>query len=62
VAQDFRSVSAKLFKFPDDAGRQTSVIPVMSAISQVRSLASAIQDCRGKANALDWAAWNLNYL
>jgi hypothetical protein len=27
----------------------------------LRSLLDAIHDCRDKANALDWAAWNRNY-
>jgi hypothetical protein len=32
-----------------------------SATAQLRSLLEAIHDCRDKANALDWAAWNRNY-
>jgi hypothetical protein len=38
-----------------------SVLRFMSATSQLRSLVDAIHDCRDKANALDWAAWNRNY-
>jgi hypothetical protein len=40
---------------------QDSVLLFMSATAQLRSLVGAIHDCRDKANALDWAAWNRNY-
>jgi len=40
----------------------TSTLRFMSATSELRSLSGAIQDCRDKANALDWAAWNRSYL
>jgi len=38
-----------------------SILRFMSAVSELRSLSGAIQDCRDKANALDWAAWNRSY-
>ena len=38
-----------------------SYLRFMSATSQLRSLLDAIHDCRDKANALDWEAWNRNY-
>jgi hypothetical protein len=44
-----------------DADMHTSILGFMSATSELRSLAGAIQDCRDKANALDWAAWNRSY-
>jgi len=34
----------------------------MSAAARMGSLVDAIHDCRDKANALDWTAWNRNYL
>jgi hypothetical protein len=40
---------------------QASVFSLMSASAQLRSLLDAIHDCRDKANALDWEAWNRNY-
>ena len=40
---------------------QASVFNLMSASAQLRSLLDAIHDCRDKANALDWEAWNRNY-
>jgi hypothetical protein len=45
----------------DDEGVRTSVLHFMSATSQLRSWVNAIHDCRDKANALDWEAWNRNY-
>ena len=42
-------------------GVRTSVLRLMGATAQLRSLAEAIHDCRDKANALDWEAWNRNY-
>jgi hypothetical protein len=44
-----------------EAGDQASVFSFMSATSQLRSLIDAIHDCRNRANALDWEAWNRNY-
>jgi uncharacterized membrane protein YccC len=41
---------------------QASAQPVMSVSAHLHSLADAIHDCRNKANALDWEAWNRNYL
>ena len=41
--------------------QHTSILGFMSAASEIRSLAGVIQDCRDKANALDWEAWNRNY-
>jgi hypothetical protein len=47
------------------AGREAqlpaSALLFLSATAQLRSLLEAIHDCRDKANALDWAAWNRNY-
>jgi hypothetical protein len=44
-----------------EAGDQASAFSFISATSQLRSLIDAIHDCRDRANALDWAAWNRNY-
>jgi hypothetical protein len=44
-----------------DADVHTSCLRFMGAIVEMRSLAAAIQDCRDKANALDWVAWNRSY-
>jgi hypothetical protein len=40
---------------------RAAVLRFMSATAQLRSLTAAIHDCRDKANALDWKAWNRNY-
>jgi hypothetical protein len=40
---------------------RASALRSMSATSQLHSLIDAIHDCRDKANALDWKAWNRNY-
>jgi hypothetical protein len=40
---------------------RASAFSAMSASAQLRSLLDAIHDCRDKANALDWEAWNRNY-
>jgi cell fate (sporulation/competence/biofilm development) regulator YlbF (YheA/YmcA/DUF963 family) len=40
---------------------RAAVLRFMSATAQLRSLTDAIHDCRDKANALDWEAWNRNY-
>ena len=44
-----------------DADAHISMLRFMSATSELRSLLGAIQDCRDKANALDWASWNRSY-
>jgi uncharacterized membrane protein YccC len=44
-----------------DEDVRASVLRFMSATAQLRALADAIHDCRDKANALDWEAWNRNY-
>ena len=45
----------------NDVEVQDSALRFMSATSQLRYLVDAIHDCRDKANALDWKAWNKNY-
>ena len=45
----------------DEAAR-VSAMRFMSTAARLGSLADAIHDCRDKANALDWEAWNRNYL
>jgi len=52
---DLRQTAANEVEVP------ASVLRFMSATSQLRSLLDAIHDCRDKANALDWEAWNRNY-
>ncbi len=44
-----------------DEDVRASVLRFMSATARLGSLADAIHDCRDKANALDWEAWNRNY-
>jgi hypothetical protein len=44
-----------------NADVHTSTLRFMSVIAEMRSLAAAIQDCRDKANSLDWLAWNRSY-
>jgi len=44
-----------------DADVHASCLRFMGTIVEMRSLAAAIQDCRDKANALDWVAWNRSY-
>jgi uncharacterized membrane protein YccC len=44
----------------DDEDR-ASLLRFMSATVHLGSLTETIDDCRDKANALDWAAWNRNY-
>jgi hypothetical protein len=66
---DTRSLVHDLESRGDDLRRSTagdedaraSVLRFLSATSQLRALADAIHDCRDKANALDWEAWNRNY-
>lgn len=41
---------------------QEAVVTAMNGISNARFLAQAIENCRSKANAIDWQAWNRNYL
>ena len=44
-----------------DEDARASVLRLMSASAHLGSFADAIHDCRDKANALDWEAWNRNY-
>ena len=44
-----------------DEDARASVLHFMSAAARLGSLADAIHDCRDKANALDWEAWNRHY-
>ncbi len=44
-----------------DEDARASVLRLMSATAQLRPLAETIHDCRDKANALDWQAWNRNH-
>ncbi len=44
-----------------DEDTRASVLRLMSATAQLGPLADTIHDCRDKANALDWKAWNRNY-
>jgi uncharacterized membrane protein YccC len=44
-----------------DEDARASALRLMSAAARLGSLADAIHDCRDKANALDWEAWNRNY-
>jgi hypothetical protein len=39
-----------------------ATLHLLSTAAHMGSLADAIDDCRDKMNALDWAAWNRNYL
>ena len=45
-----------------DEDARASVLRLMGTTARLGSLADAIDDCRDKANALDWEAWNRNYL
>ncbi len=66
---DTRSLVRDLESRGDDLSRsaagdedaRASALRFMSASAQLRSLTDAIHDCRDKANALDWEAWNRNY-
>ncbi len=40
---------------------EASALRVMGVAAHLHSLANAIHDCRDKANALNWEAWNRNY-
>jgi len=44
-----------------DEDVRASVLHFMSASAQLGPLADTINNCRDKANALDWKAWNSNY-
>ena len=44
-----------------DEDARVSALRFMSTAARLGSLADAIHDCRDKANALDWEAWNRNY-
>jgi hypothetical protein len=45
-----------------DQDARASILRLMGTTARLGSLAGAIQDSRDKVNALDWAAWNRNYL
>jgi len=45
-----------------DEDARASALRFTSTAARLASLADAIQDCRDSANALDWKAWNRNYL
>jgi hypothetical protein len=45
-----------------DDDTEASVLRVMGVAANLHSLAGAIQDCRDRTNAIDWTAWNRNYL
>jgi hypothetical protein len=45
----------------DDEAR-ASALHVLRAAAHVQLLAGELNDCRDKANALDWKAWNQNWL
>ena len=44
-----------------DEDARAFALSLMSETARLGSLADAIHDCRDKANALDWEAWNRNY-
>lgn len=44
-----------------DDNIEASALRVMGVSAQLHSLADALHDCRDKANALDWRAWNRHY-
>jgi uncharacterized membrane protein YccC len=44
-----------------DENARASVLRLMSTSAHLGSFADALHDCRDKANALDWKAWNRNY-
>jgi hypothetical protein len=46
----------------DDEEARASALHVLRAAAHVQLLASELNDCRDKANALDWKAWNQNWL
>jgi hypothetical protein len=66
---DTRSLVREIESRGDDLRRSTagdddvraSALHFMSATAQLGPLADTIHDCRDKANALDWEAWNRNY-
>ena len=41
---------------------QTSVLRVLSVTTHMHLLVGELNDCRDKANALDWKAWQQNWL
>ena len=45
-----------------DEDASASALRLMGTTARLGSLADAIHDCRDKTNALDWEAWNRNYL
>jgi uncharacterized membrane protein YccC len=66
---DIRSLVRAIESRADDLHRsaasdqdvRASVLRLMSASAHLDSFAEALHDCRDKANALDWEAWNRNY-
>ena len=46
----------------DDEEARASALHVLRAAAHVQLLAGELNDCRDKANALDWKAWNQNWL
>ena len=45
-----------------DEDIEASALRAMSVAAHLHSLSDAIHDCRDKTNAIDWEAWNRNYL
>lgn len=45
----------------DDEDVRPAVLRFMSKTAHLRALAEAVHECREKANALDWEAWNRDY-
>ncbi len=45
-----------------DEDVHANALRVMSVTAHMHLLAKALHDCRDKVNALDWQAWNRNYL
>jgi hypothetical protein len=46
----------------DDEEARASALHVLRVAAHVQLLAGELNDCRDKANALDWKAWNQNWL
>jgi uncharacterized membrane protein YccC len=44
-----------------DEDVRSALLRFMSTTAHLRALADAIHECRDKANALDWEAWNRDY-
>ena len=66
---DTRSLVGDIASRGDDLHRsavgdeevRSAVLGFMSTTAHLRALADAIHECRDKANALDWEAWNRDY-